>query len=296
MLTTDWLVREGASKKLSLLGEIFRTSRLKRLNSKYNLDLQKYRPWMCKEEVSEKFLSLFDPNSLTPTLAPFVDLKYVEAMSQFYIADYFPFMEKMPCDIGSSDYEETGRLIVKNALARLRASNSWVADVFDNVVAEVFPISKKGQYYNGMGGISSPHLLGLMFIGPVEPPHSEIKLVLAIAHETAHQALMTIQLSENITNGNVELKTYSPIRRKMRPIVASIHACAALAYMLDTARALLTSCSDDEAVFLNEFISDSKPHLKQSLLELNRVDLSRIGKKVILEIESVLDSVTTHEA
>ena len=174
------------------------------------------------------------------------------------------------------------------ALLRIRLEIPWMYEMFQVLVKDVW-LSWRDNESRFIGGTGTDYyFLGLMFMSL--KPNTKFALldqVFAISHELGHTVLYYLQAGKNpIEEESFSKWIYSGIRRTSRPSYASLHAAAALGYMVIASETLANSdsLSEEERVYVQSQNKIFRQDLVLGLEALNDIKLTDLGKVLSNEL------------
>lgn len=163
----------------------------------------------------------------------------------------------------------------------VRGISTFFDDVFDAVVEMVVPLHQPRAR-----GLSSQLMRGVIFLG-YAPGYSSIDLALDLVHEMGHQALALLQSCDPLFVSNPHAPVFSEVRHAARPAVQSLHAAAAISFMLE-----YVSNADIPNHLHPDFditLSDALERAVAALHESCR--FTDLGEQILLDFERLLNSV-----
>lgn len=175
------------------------------------------------------------------------------------------------------------RIVLKKSLNLLKKTHPWMYRLYEIFDIIFIPIEKDGGT-DGSG--SSAQLFGYITMTLYNRHDNELDIVMlasAIAHEISHHVLSMYDFYDDIIiNKNIE--TRSPIRKTLRPILCSLHACIAASYIITV---LLDYKSENQDVIskIKNYSIDILKHLGFSLKEIiEKAEFTELGRTIYNEI------------
>lgn len=145
-------------------------------------------------------------------------------------------------------------------------------------------------------GLSSFNYRKGIFLSVPTCKNWEFELILNIAHELGHQALITLQkVDKIILDSHLEL-VYSVVRKTERPAILSFHALTASIYMLEfiltNKNRIKVLCSDD---YFYERFRCIKSDVERGLKIFKDVKFSPLGRRIYDEFVALYIESTKYE-
>lgn len=193
-----------------------------------------YEPWMSNAKHRHHWQHLSRESGAPPDPIYLNNLRKAVSISG-------PLSEISPAN--DSQDIETNPLINETFQSYFSAIQTKFSNIasdyasrIDSLVAETIPLRPlPGRTFREDGeGLSTHVYRGSVFLGPayrVERCLCEDQL--NFIHEVAHQALNLISNADDLIKGDCTAPVYSVIRRSLRPGIMSMHAVAAVGYMVE---------------------------------------------------------------
>jgi hypothetical protein len=217
-----------------VLREVSRTLRNKTLRRVGMPDGGLYSPWLSCYPVLD--LQQLPPDLLTLRYAPgktIADGRYLRAVAEFLRAYPALVLDEL---IGSGDdwalhvdvEQERPEMVdeLDDIVAHVRDVSPILDRSFDAVVEIVVPLRQPRAR-----GLSSELMRGAIFLG-YPPGNCQVDLALDLAHEMGHQSLALLRSCDPLFASDPRASVYSEVRHTERPAIQSLHAAAAIAFML----------------------------------------------------------------
>jgi hypothetical protein len=190
-----------------------------------------YSPWMCgsrwEKEVPDSLLA----PPLTLDFALVEDRAYLSMVSEF-LASNGKLLDKL---IGervdwsiAEDFRETNPYFFGDYVTAMNIVNRSIffKYLYSSLIRMVIPLRQERPR-----GSSLHDARGMILIG-FNKNYNPIDLALDIVHELGHQALAIVQSADAIFADDPYRPVYSEVRKTERPAIQSLHAAAAIAFMV----------------------------------------------------------------
>jgi HEXXH motif-containing protein len=160
--------------------------------------------------------------------------------------------------------------------------SSFLRQAYSCLVDMVIPLAREKSC-----GFSSMLARGAIFRS-FHTPHTAATVALDVVHEMGHQALILLQSIDPLISSDLSAPVFSEIRKTDRPAIQSLHAAAALAYMLVLSRTMNTTEEERRAVQerSDEYGGTLAESLAKAITSLKRkCTFTQVGLQVIGELE-----------
>jgi hypothetical protein len=201
---------------------------------------RRYTPWLCARPVLGHSL-------LSVELATLAYQKGEVMIDSSYLSNVSRFLEDhadltLNNLIGTQDdwailldpLEERPEMVVELRAARdlMTGGSRYLSTVFRSLAEIIVPLRQPRAR-----GWTCQYFRGVVFLG-FAPGYPKLDLAMDLAHELGHQALALFQSADRILASNWDAPVYSEVRQTNRPAIQSLHAVAAIAFMLQLAKDL----------------------------------------------------------
>lgn len=296
----DWMLGQNITKPVILLANKFKTLIKQEAESYFHIKVLKYSPWLSAKYSRDllKELSINPPRIEKGQLI--TNRKILEILSNaFTQVGKHAVASIVPQDIGTKIYTGSNLnlskwdSVIKEARKLLSKTVPWIEDLYSEMIDCVVPIEHKRDGTSTKRGFSTPLCYGAFFLSFEDrlggKNHSRVEMAIDLSHELGHHVLHTYQTADRIISGDLEIPVYSSVRMTDRPAIMSLHASSALAYMLETAFALLNSkeITEDELEFIKLFIKKYYPEQKTGLKEIEeKCKFTELGQQLFNEMKN----------
>jgi HEXXH motif-containing protein len=275
------ILRTGSADLISDLSDELAAKTLQIWNSQYLGIFDHYVPWMCVLPTSSALSSnptlhhRYEPGQLLTSASALSDLDiflhHGEGITlERNLAMNLPASYSIAVDI--EQRQPWANEKYQSAVSLVVTSHPYFNQAFQKLVQVTVPI------YLGRRNVSMSSDLarGAVFIefNELDTPWD---IAVSMAHEFGHQALMVLNSVDPLINSDIDEPVFSGVRMTERPAIQSLHAAAALAFMLLFA----TSCKT--GIPENLLFADSlQSQLKLNIVALeSRCEFSELGQSVI---------------
>ena len=261
-----------------------------------------YSPWLSMRPLQSRLIDTMpDP----PTRTIETSSSRLRALAEgLHAPDGHPVSSIVTADIGVRIFTEVARDVpaapraVELAIEILRVHCPWIWSLQEELASWVIPIIHRPDGVPKKRGFSTPLCYGAIFLTfedrDFSLAHASELLAIDIAHEVGHQALYTLQLADPLIEDGLTSPVYSGVRDMPRPAIMSLHASAAIAYMLEVVDSLLRGGgSTQEPALLasrEQFVNSQRRAIDELYAA---VRLSPLGVRVVNDFEQQLRRVDT---
>jgi hypothetical protein len=286
------LIGDNAVPVISTLSATLKKKTVERAWALDGIDYKAYAPWLCLRPLLSQPIE--DRHLLEPSYSPgglVVDRGYLENISRFVWGQGHAIMKDLPGD--PKDWKILGdpagvrpHIVQSFASARqILERSAFFRAIYPSLVEMVIPLEREKSC-----GFSSMLARGVVFRS-FHKPYTAATLALDVAHEMGHQALILLQSVDPLISSDLMAPVFSEIRKQDRPAIQSLHAAAALAYMLILSRSLKNNNEESDAVRQREaeYGGSSTESVSKAIHSLKqKCQFTPMGSKVISEFEQII--------
>lgn len=295
----NWLLYDEGANKVIKLYHTFTQRKIQKYNEINDSDLSQYLPWICTEEIAQ----LIEPSQIKSLLKEDVvyenipNLKVVDSLikkSKLAVL----YVKGETTDDVSIDHLALEQFpeyidLQKNAILILQDIVPWIGKIMSSIITAILPITTDRISNIYLGSMSSHLTTGAIYLSyrGSKSNNPLIDGVISLAHETAHNVLVVYQNADPILISGHQDPVYSSVRQTNRPAIMAIHAAVAMAYMIVTIRSLIQSyknISEAEIFYLEKRLQENTYHFEKSIIEIEKLDLTLVGKKIVSELKEVI--------
>ncbi|TVQ77036.1 MAG: hypothetical protein EA369_09685 [Bradymonadales bacterium] len=304
----EFFMGQRGLEKISALSQKLYTQIRQECENELGCEFSYYHPGMAllgKREALKKLYWMSEaPDVESRPEALELYRKAIETESDFLSALHFdsPFKNRRIATGCSTDtrafYER-----MREAKQFLLTSHPLLAKRYSALVYSIVPLEAL-EDSNDRTGVSGTHRSGasskllrgaILHVLPCFPEIEFWKIDLAVdyAHEVGHQALDVYLAADRILSSPYEEPVYSPIRKVNRPAIMSLHANAALAYIVEAILYFRNrqDLSDSEQDYLlsehKKFLTDINDGI--AAMEDSSVRWTPLGQLIFDELRTTRD-------
>lgn len=268
-----------------------------------------YSPWMSSnllrdrvkswERVPEALLNLNENPQ------PILDDKALSDIHNFFVSDGEVGLEAIGTETNrnirvadpSNDWLNVSRRLFPAAISLIKDTRSTFDDRISGLCQCIIPLvptditagrSKQGR------GFSTQYFRGGIFLDPPDINEFQLdELIINIAHELGHQALIVYQTADKIIEGDPHFPIYSVIRKTERPAILSLHAVVASAYMAEMLEIIRENehYSMARKEYLSLRLEENINLVRLGLSSLKAVSFTKLGKSICHELQDLIDNI-----
>jgi hypothetical protein len=202
-----------------------------------NNDYPHYTPWLCIRPLLTKPMSqcalCYINHTPGAILTSTTHLKKIESFLEenhdLTLSNLIGSREDWKILV-SGRRRKSVTLELTAAIDFMLAKSNYLNDVYTSLVDMVIPLRQSRAR-----GWSCQYARGAVFLG-FPRVYSQLDLALDLAHEMGHQALALLQSSDALIASDWDAPVYSEVRKTNRPAFQSLHAAAAIAFMVKLAK------------------------------------------------------------
>lgn len=290
------LFGDNCCHNLILLNTAYQESILKKIKINLNIDIQKYHPILG---ISDKIQILGRDEICDLGKLSFDNF---DSIDEYQIRS--ALFEKLT--LNENNYKDKNFHMnpqrnlndlkeIRDARTIIESVSPWMGLLFSNLIVDIWITNYKKQDRFMGGGSTRYELIGLMFMSL--RPTSEftvIEQIFGLAHELGHTVLYLYQAGQlPIAHDSWDKWVYSGLRKTERPSYASLHAAVALGFMHKIAEEMLKSnlFNKKERIYLESKKCEFASNLKDGLLALRDLNLTKLGKQIEHELWLSIDQI-----
>jgi len=191
-----------------------------------------YTPWLCIRPLLSNSLSKhelcyrgYTPGEIITDKHHLLDIEsFLEEHQELTLSNLIGSREdwRVLLDCGSRE----SMILELNKAINLLLDSFYLKCVYPSLVDLIIPLEQPRAR-----GWSCQYARGAVFLG-FPSAYSQLNLALDLAHEMGHQALVLLQSADDLIASDWNTPVYSEVRRVNRPAFQSLHAAAAIAFMV----------------------------------------------------------------
>jgi len=215
----------------------------------------------------------------------------------------------VPYDIESEIFTDIGAAgpscaeLVTRGKSLLRTVSPWLGELLDSLLFWIVPIRHRPSGKPKKRGFSTPLCYGVFFLtfedrSLNDPEESALQMAVDLAHEAGHHALYAYQSADTLIKGDMTVPVYSAVRQTNRPAIMSLHASAALAFMISLLRDTLgqPTTSPSQATLAARWRREFEGEQTRALRELGgAVSFTPVGKRIFTDFVAQLSDHPSDE-
>ena len=247
-----WFRGDGALARIPLLADRFRELLLEETRQELGEHFLYYVPWMAVRSKCASLRSLMKeplpaapPTLLTsqPTLQTLTDVFNDPASHS--LGAIVPYDLKARIDTAFDGRDGQFVQALEGAKKLLASECPWIHTLLTRIVSYVVPITHRPEGRPVKRGFSTPLCYGAVFLTFEDRAKSleeaTVELAIDLAHEVGHHSLHTYQTADPVLQSDLRAPIYSGVKQIERPAIMSLHASAALLFMIEASARLATN-------------------------------------------------------
>lgn len=244
-----WFLGRNSVAKIRRLARCFHELLIEETSTELHASISEYVPWLAVRSRRVDLSPLFDSALLPRSRGLLVDKNILAKLAaELRIHDKHPLARIVPYDIGARIYEIDAaqtrywKQQVKKGQQLLFESIPWMSHIYRELIYCVVPIQHRVHGKPKKRGFSTPLAHGAIFLSfedrDVTQGYSRVEMAIDLAHELGHHVLHLYQTADPLISSSLTSKVYSGVRKSLRPAIMSLHASAALAFMIEACRGI----------------------------------------------------------
>ena len=292
-MKNNFIIGPGAATTISDLATELKCRIREEQEENFGRKFSKYVPWMSFVESSPGLRLLLDKE--LPRII--MDSEYLLILAKAFFESQEKPLGKLQLDdehVNLAIYTPGSKAnIIENyesAVELLRGSSSFFDEIYPFLIDTVVPLEVVGAIFSSRAAFSSHDIRGAVFrvVPRLDLPFWKIDLAIDIAHEIGHQALMIYQAADAILDSEFDQLIISGVRKVHRPAIMSLHAAAALAYMVSylrdqTSETALLLLEEDELQYAKSELNRYEKDLETALNALKACRFTELGRVIYRE-------------
>lgn len=297
----QWILGEVATERLGLLSERMFSQIKAEAEAELGTSFARYSPWMAMPTERKALSPLIQQAKLPAILIESESLRILAAALKTDEKNPFGKLgldeEKSDSYIfsGSPSEAAAAEAMIEQARELFLSSDANLKKRYEILIQTIVPLEVVGVKSSFQNAFSSHFLKGAIFrtIPRSDFAPWRIEFAIALAHEVGHQALMVYQAADRLIASDLGASVYSGVRKTQRPAIMSLHAAAALAYMIEyieieLRRADKTSrLSTAELDYAEAQSKQCRTDLGDTLKALEQVEFTPLGKLIYDEYRNL---------
>lgn len=288
----QWILGEVATERLRMLSERMFAKIKEETEAEVGTKFSRYAPWMAMPSERKNLAALGENFP-----AVFMNEEKLKLLADALKTDEKNPFGKLGLDEDKSDsyiFRGTGadaasvEAMISQARELYLSSKPDFQKRYGALIQTIVPLEVVGVKSSYQNAFSSHFLKGAIFrtVPRKEKPEWRIEFAIAIAHELGHQALMVYQAADRLITSDLAASVYSGVRKTQRPAIMSLHAAAALAYMIEYMEAELqrsdkvTRLNPAELEYAESQLKQCRIDLGDTLTALEKVEFTPLGKLI----------------